>query len=612
MRGRLLAERRHRDRRRARADEGQGVAHRADGRVEPARARAVRCSRRSRSRCAPRGIGVYAGRGARRRAGRLRRVSRRAPCGASSPALLVLAACARHAPRRATPARRRPRAALPAAQRRPRRSPRFREAVERTLPAYARARRRRRRPPPRGALLDDRRDDARPGGAAAAIGARVPRRPRARPAAAHGVLRARARGQLERRRPLPPSALRPARRPGRRRPAGARPDLPVPAHGGRLEERQAAALLQPRRDRRRRARRPRPRDRLDRRSRSRSSCCTCRAPAASASPTARWSASASPARTAGRTGASGRRSSSAACCRPGRHLANIRRLLADVDAGEQRELLQTNERYTFFRLTEGEPVGSLGVELTPGRSVATDPRLVPPGAIGYLVTPTVRRFVVSQDTGGAIIGAHADLFLGSATRRRSAPAGRTSAACSTCSCRAEPPPTRDPARPAAPARSTSRPTTARARSCTWRGTAPWTRSTPSGPSTGRRARAERVAVRLAGSHRRGLLAGSGTSRSCRPCPACTRTCRRRRRTRSAACAASRLPAGGGELDGRAVADALRARRPPRAAAARRRRAVPRPREQGERAATRRARHGLLRLQEAADRAREQRRAARSA
>jgi membrane-bound lytic murein transglycosylase A len=93
-------------------------------------------------------------------------------------------------------------------------------------------------------------------------------------------------------------------------------------------------------------------------------------------------------------------------------LADIRRYLESVPPEERDALLATNERYTFFRLTEGGPVGSLGVELTAGRSVATDPRLVPAGAIGYLATPNVRRFVVSQDTGGAVNGAHADLFLG--------------------------------------------------------------------------------------------------------------------------------------------------------------------------------------------------------
>src|SRR4029077_1233910 len=61
---------------------------------------------------------------------------------------------------------------------------------------------------------------------------------------------------------------------------------------------------------------------------------------------------------------------------------------------------------------DGDPVGSVGVELTPGRSIATDPRLVPPGSLAYLETPTVHRFVVAQDAGAAIKGAHVDLFVG--------------------------------------------------------------------------------------------------------------------------------------------------------------------------------------------------------
>jgi membrane-bound lytic murein transglycosylase A len=93
-------------------------------------------------------------------------------------------------------------------------------------------------------------------------------------------------------------------------------------------------------------------------------------------------------------------------------MPDIRRVLATLPPEQRAALLAVNERYTFFRVAEGGPIGSLGVELTPGRSIATDPRLVPPGTLAYLVTPSARRFVVSQDTGGAIVGAHADLFLG--------------------------------------------------------------------------------------------------------------------------------------------------------------------------------------------------------
>ncbi|MGH7895616.1 MAG: MltA domain-containing protein [Candidatus Binatia bacterium] len=93
----------------------------------------------------------------------------------------------------------------------------------------------------------------------------------------------------------------------------------------------------------------------------------------------------------------------------------IRRLFAGLSMTEQHALMAENPRYVFFTMTDGSrgPVGSMGVELTPGRSIATDPDLVPAGTIGYLVTPTIRRFVVAQDTGAAIRGAHADLFAGS-------------------------------------------------------------------------------------------------------------------------------------------------------------------------------------------------------
>jgi membrane-bound lytic murein transglycosylase A len=80
-----------------------------------------------------------------------------------------------------------------------------------------------------------------------------------------------------------------------------------------------------------------------------------------------------------------------------------------------RELLDANPSYVFFReLPLGDPaagpVGALGVPLTPGRSVAADPRYVPLGAPLVIATvdpasgaPLVRP-VLAQDTGGAIRG----------------------------------------------------------------------------------------------------------------------------------------------------------------------------------------------------------------
>ena len=94
------------------------------------------------------------------------------------------------------------------------------------------------------------------------------------------------------------------------------------------------------------------------------------------------------------------------------------------------EVLNYNHSYVFFRQVENGPLGSLGVLLTPGRSVALDSRIFPKGAIGFIVCqkPLVNdqgdiigwnkfyRFVVNQDTGGAIKGAgRADIFWGSGT-----------------------------------------------------------------------------------------------------------------------------------------------------------------------------------------------------
>jgi len=90
--------------------------------------------------------------------------------------------------------------------------------------------------------------------------------------------------------------------------------------------------------------------------------------------------------------------------------------------GEAEPVMHRNRRYVFFReLPAGDagPPGSLGVPLTPMRSVATDPAHEPPGALLYVDTThpddgsPMRRAVVSQDRGAAITGAaRADLFWG--------------------------------------------------------------------------------------------------------------------------------------------------------------------------------------------------------
>jgi membrane-bound lytic murein transglycosylase A len=94
---------------------------------------------------------------------------------------------------------------------------------------------------------------------------------------------------------------------------------------------------------------------------------------------------------------------------------------------EMEAVLNHNPSYVFFKLESEGPLGYLNVLLTPGRSVALDRRLFPPAALVYIQTkkPVVNgagqidswedcsRFVLNQDTGGAIRGpGRADLFWG--------------------------------------------------------------------------------------------------------------------------------------------------------------------------------------------------------
>ncbi len=86
------------------------------------------------------------------------------------------------------------------------------------------------------------------------------------------------------------------------------------------------------------------------------------------------------------------------------------------------ELLNANPSFVFFRELPdngGGPLGALGVPLTPGRSIAVDPRTVPLGAPVFLSTTQplseqpLQRLVMAQDSGGAIKGAvRADFFWG--------------------------------------------------------------------------------------------------------------------------------------------------------------------------------------------------------
>jgi membrane-bound lytic murein transglycosylase A len=94
---------------------------------------------------------------------------------------------------------------------------------------------------------------------------------------------------------------------------------------------------------------------------------------------------------------------------------------------EMAPVLNHNPSYVFFKIEPEGPLGYINVLLTPGRSVALDRRIFPPAALAYIQAkkPVVNsvgqidswidcnRFVLNQDTGGAIRGpGRADLFWG--------------------------------------------------------------------------------------------------------------------------------------------------------------------------------------------------------
>jgi membrane-bound lytic murein transglycosylase A len=94
---------------------------------------------------------------------------------------------------------------------------------------------------------------------------------------------------------------------------------------------------------------------------------------------------------------------------------------------EMASVFNYNPSYVFFKIESEGPLGSLNVLLTPGRSIALDRRMFPHAALAFIQTqkPVVnsagqidswvecRRFVLNQDTGGAIRGpGRADIFWG--------------------------------------------------------------------------------------------------------------------------------------------------------------------------------------------------------
>jgi len=116
-------------------------------------------------------------------------------------------------------------------------------------------------------------------------------------------------------------------------------------------------------------------------------------------------------------------------------IPSIRRYLRE-HPHEQEQILNHNSKFIFFHWAAGgDPVGSLGEQLTAGRSIAVDPDVLPQETLAFLVSrkPVInaageitewvpmQRFVFPQDTGSAIRGSgRADLFWGNGQYARQA------------------------------------------------------------------------------------------------------------------------------------------------------------------------------------------------
>lgn len=97
-----------------------------------------------------------------------------------------------------------------------------------------------------------------------------------------------------------------------------------------------------------------------------------------------------------------------------------------ANPAEAPSVMQTNPGVVFFRELptdandpDAGPVGALGVPLTPGRSIAVDRSKIPLGSAVFVDSThpvsqqPIQRFVMAQDTGGAIKGGRrADYFWG--------------------------------------------------------------------------------------------------------------------------------------------------------------------------------------------------------
>ncbi|KTD56723.1 membrane-bound lytic murein transglycosylase A [Legionella santicrucis] len=90
----------------------------------------------------------------------------------------------------------------------------------------------------------------------------------------------------------------------------------------------------------------------------------------------------------------------------------IRQYLNTLNPDKAENLRNRDQSYVFFAKENGGPYGSENIPLTPHTSCATDHRVIPIGMSFIYQSKKSTSWCVAQDAGGAIVGAHVDVYKG--------------------------------------------------------------------------------------------------------------------------------------------------------------------------------------------------------
>ena len=87
-----------------------------------------------------------------------------------------------------------------------------------------------------------------------------------------------------------------------------------------------------------------------------------------------------------------------------------------VDNDKATDLRNRDQSYVFFSKEDGGPYGSEDITITPHASCATDHKVIPVGMSFLYNYKNITSWCVAQDAGGAIMGAHVDVYKGEGTK----------------------------------------------------------------------------------------------------------------------------------------------------------------------------------------------------